>query len=177
MTSDTSSPHPKRWGVFRVALLASFLLAVATYALEFALSYLLSPYRVDYAVGQYQLYNLLDNSIVFIFNPLIAFLVFYRLSSSSSVGIGAHYVGLVKNCFLGGLVGYSVGYLALVAVNAITTGFDLVAATIGLVDLANLALGMLRGGLDIAFLGFAGVVVGSLRAQGQTSPSAPTPSN
>lgn len=167
LSAGESTPK-KNWGIFRLVLLAAFLLALATSALEFLLSYLLSPYRINYGVGQFELYSMLQNLTLFVFNPVISFLVFYRLGETSDVRLDSGYFYLIRNPFIGGLLGYSLVYFANVSLNAVASGFDAVAASLSGTDLINLILGLLRGGADMAFLGFAGVVVGSLRIRARS---------
>jgi hypothetical protein len=175
--SDPESTPKKRWGVFRLVLLAAFLLALATYFMEFFVSYLFRPLIITSSVtGQedlYQAYNLLSSLVLFAFNPVICFLVFYKIGSTEDFSVDSGYFKLLKNSFIGGLLGFVIGYLGIVALDTVLYGTSPIfgATTLGwLVFFVQFAIGVVRGGIDLTFLAFAGAIVGKLRSGASKQP-------
>jgi hypothetical protein len=168
---DAATPAQK--GPFRLVLLAALLLTAGTLILEFLLSYLLRAYlfsNIFAAPDVTESYNLLTSLVFFAFNPVLCFLVFYKIGGTSKFEFGPSFIGLLKNAFIGGVAGYALGFLGTIAIEALITSSNPVGAqTNWLLYGGQLALGLVRGGIDITFLAFAGVAVGAFRARDSLS--------
>ena len=119
-------------------------------------------------ISGFFLASLAINALSFLINPVLLFLVFYRLGKR--VQLGDRYVSVGASIFVGGMVGYVVPYfLVPVAFGSSWSSFfpDLVSV---LVIASSFALGFVSAGLGILFPSFVAIAVANYRTKRLLNP-------
>ncbi len=179
--SGTQDRGMSLWLVLAVALLLTAATSVLAFAFYVFVTVPLNrglPFNSDLP----QITNLLGSLAVFVFNPVICFVVFYRISGALVFQSSSEYLDLMKYSFVGGAAGFALGYSAELGLAAVTLGTGFYFPDIfGVIPLANLALGIVRTGLTTMFLVTAAVAFGRFRkgvllaaGTGQSVPMNPT---
>ena len=149
----------------RLVLLVTFIVTAVTYILSYGLYLLLI--RPSPTSSLTQLYNLLNTTLVFAFNPTFSFVIFYHLGSMLDFESNSDYIDLLKYAFVGGALGFAVGYTSELEMANIALGANLSLTEIfAPVSLADTAVGTARAGLGAMFLAFTGVAFRHLRTGG-----------
>ncbi|MDA4125951.1 MAG: hypothetical protein OK452_01945 [Thaumarchaeota archaeon] len=165
-----TEPVKRGGGRFKLVFIVAFALTVATYSLGFGISiYFQQFFQSSFLNGGANLievYNLVESIIGFVFNPVICFLIFYKIGSRISIQTFSDHVRLLTSSFAGGLTGYGVGYLFLIAYELIAYHSFNVAGpnTDWFLWSASFTVQFLRGGVAVAFLAFTGIVIGGFRS-------------
>ncbi len=163
---EGEAPPKTRFGPYRIVLIVALLLAVGTYTVQILLSLVFSQLletALLQGVQQYQLYGLLDTTLFFVFNPVLCFLIFYRVGSMLNFQSGPSYFRLLKYAFAGAAVGYALCFVGEL-VYGLATNYSGVTNADWLVISIDFVVGALRGSADILFLAFTGVIIGTMRA-------------
>jgi len=116
----------------------------------------------------YELYNLTLSLVSILFDPIVLFIVFYRVGSLLDVDVHSRYFGILWFAFSGSWVAGVLSYfietlLSYTYFGGGTTGFypaGLYAVTI--------VFGTARGAIASAFVAFAGILLGYRRRFGMT---------
>jgi hypothetical protein len=165
---SVDAPPNVRLGPLRTVFLAALLLSLATYLLGYLFSYLAVPLIASGLLGTgnaYQEYSYIQTILLFVFNPIICLLVFYRIGSFSRIQGVTGYFGFLKYAFAGGTVGYAGIFLFYVGYTSMTAGYDVFGiANDWATFLVNFFIGTARGAIDMALIAFAGVMVGRLNS-------------
>jgi hypothetical protein len=173
---NTDSTQSVRLGPFRTVLLAALLLSVATYSLGYLFSFLINPLVSSGLLGTtdpFQIFSLVESILLFVFNPVLCLLVFYRIGGFSRIRAVAGYFGFFTYAFVGSAIGYVASLLVLIGIESVTTGYNIFTpGTDWLTLLGNIVLGTARGGVDMALIAFGGVMVARLRSGPQPSTGA-----
>ena len=154
---------------FAPLFIIASVLAAVIFGLDYVLALYLQPFFLGGSTGgtnSFELYSFIESVISFLLSPVVSFLVFYKIGSRVLVKTLTDHFRVLTSAFTGGLVGSVVPYFGFVAYLWLTGG---TAAPFGpdtnwLVSVAQPTLGLLRGGIDFAFLAFAGVIIGDLRS-------------
>lgn len=153
---------------FKVIFAAALILTVVSFGLDYALVFILQPLEVSNLTGggnPFELFNLVLTFVLFVFNPVVSFVIFYKLGSRISVQTNSDHYRILEGSFGGGFAGYAIGYLGFSIYEAIATGgAPLGPNTDWFLWSAQVILELVRGGISMAFLAFAGVMVGALRS-------------
>ena len=182
MTSeqDVRPGNPPRG--FSFLFLVALMLATASLALNFGFALFSQQlFQSGLVEGRdFQLYSLAQSLASFLFSPVISFLVFYKVGSSMSVKTISDHFRVLTNAFAGGATGYAIGFAGLTAYLWMAQGSSSFGAnTDWLLESAQLILEFAQAGIGIAFVAFAGVVVGFLRSSAKgpraASPNSETP--
>ncbi len=164
--------------------LVALILTAVTVTLNYGFTLLLPLFQPGPFGGgnSLQLYVFTESLASFAFSPIISFLIFYKIGSMISVKTISDHFHILRSTFMGGAAGYAVGYAGLMAYLWVANGSGSFGPnTDWLLELGQIALAFVRGGIDMAFLAFAGVMVGTLRSSakssGATGPTPTTPEN
>lgn len=167
--TEGAAPSRARLGPYRIVLIAAVLLAIGTYSIQILLSVAfgqLLQTAILQGMEQYQLYGILDTTLFFVFNPILCFLIFFRLGSMLNFTSGPSNFRLLKYAFAGGLIGYGLCFAGELAYGLLTNYAGVFNAD-WLVISADFVIGALRGSADILFLAFTGIIIGVMRANPQ----------
>ena len=108
--------------------------------------------------------NVIQNLIGFAVSPVIFLYVFYRMGSKSWARLESSHIGLLKYSFLGGLVGYTLGYFVTVGIIwAAQGGFSM--GSSWFVYVPQLVISVAREAVLMVLFAFTGVYLGYLRAR------------
>ena len=126
---------------------------------------LITPNLTGGGFNNVELFNLFQTTVLFLINPVIFFLVFYKLGPNIPVdGISDH-LRILRNSFVGGSVGFAGGYLGLFAYEAIASSGAFSPTTDWFVWTAQTILALVREGINTAVFAFTGITIGRLRSE------------
>jgi hypothetical protein len=165
--AEESIAYPRKMSL-RLVLLVAFILTVVSYIISYGFYLLfihsinpLNPGSSDLT----QLYDILDSAVVFVFNPVVAFVIFYKLTALLSFESNSDYIDMARYAFVGGFLGYIIGYFTEIEMASLAFGPNFrFPAVLGLIPLGNLGLGALEVGLRMTFLAFTAIVIAHLRS-------------
>ncbi len=159
MATDGELRHEGRQ--FTNIFLITLLLTAANYALEIGVSLAFRPASVDQA----QLYALVTSFVFFVYNPIVMFAIFYSMGPRTQIRAPSDHLRVLTHSFLGALAGWGVGFLGFAVYQLATQGsFSIGPNTDWLNFSAQLGLALVRQGVAVAFVAFAGVTIGRLRS-------------